>query len=126
MLNFIIVLSVLFSSTSQILLKKGVMSIELQKPDTMTELISLGVSIATNVFLVLGVLFQVVALLIWLYVLKKVEVSYAYPFIALGFVFVMALSYFLFNEKLDSMKVLGGLVICLGIFLLSFSKQGLN
>ena len=124
MMNIVIVFSILFSSTSQILLKKGVMQIEVSSLNGFHEYLGLVWSLLTNIYLILGIVFQVIALVIWLYVLRRVEVSYAYPFIALGFIFVMGLSFYIFGEKLDQIKVLGGLVICIGIFILSFSRQG--
>ncbi|ATC97656.1 hypothetical protein PSPO_a0441 [Pseudoalteromonas spongiae UST010723-006] len=35
----------------------------------------------------------------------------------------MGMSFFIFNEKIDAFKAIGALVICLGIVILSFSKQ---
>jgi multidrug transporter EmrE-like cation transporter len=124
MFNIVIILSILFSSSSQILLKKGVMQLDLKTPNNFSEFVSLALTVGTNLHIIMGVLFQIIALGIWLYVLRKVDVSYAYPFIALGFIFVMGLSYYFFDERLSLIKVLGGLIICLGIFVLSLSRDG--
>lgn len=124
-MNWIIIISILFSSSSQLLLKIGVMQLNNAKtPYNLEGVIGIVSAIFTNIYILTGIAFQVFALLIWLYVLKRVEVSYAYPFIALGFIFVMFFSYLFFDESLDTYKVIGGAIICLGIFVLSFSKQG--
>ncbi|NNF16364.1 MAG: EamA family transporter, partial [Gammaproteobacteria bacterium] len=61
------------------------------------------------------------ALIAWLYVLKQVDVSYAYPFISLGFVFVLLISYQFFNETINLYKIAGIMSIILGVFLISRS-----
>ncbi|MGF2850802.1 EamA family transporter [Vibrio anguillarum] len=76
---------------------------------------------ASNFYLVLGVIFQVIALLVWIYVLRKVDVSYAYPFISIGFVFVVVMGNVIYNEPVNTTKLLGCLIICLGVFTLSKS-----
>ena len=68
-----------------------------------------------------GMLLYVTAMLIWLYVLKNVEVSYAYPFTALGFILVMAISYFFLAEQVTMLRIAGIALIIGGIFLISKS-----
>lgn len=123
MINLVIIFSILFSASSQLLLKKGVGELEPVSKDGIEGLVHLLIAVSTNSYILAGVFFQVFALMIWLYVLKKVDVSYAYPFISLGFVFVMGMSLFIFNETIDGFKAVGALVICLGIVILSFSRQ---
>lgn len=119
--TFIIVLSVFFSSSSQLLLKKGAASLVMPDEISVNSLFGVFTSVITNAYLVSGVVFQVIALLVWVYVLKKVDVSYAYPFISVGFVFVIVMGHFIYNEPISAMKMLGCLVICLGVFILSKS-----
>ena len=119
--TFIIVLSVFFSSTSQLLLKKGAASLVIPDDISGRCLFGLFTDIITNIYLIFGVVFQIIALLVWIYVLKKVDVSYAYPFISVGFVFVIVMGHFIYNEPISAMKMFGCLVICLGVFILSKS-----
>ena len=74
-----------------------------------------------NPFIMAGMLLYVTAMLIWLYVLKNVEVSYAYPFTALGFILVMAISYFFLAEQVTMLRIAGIALIIGGIFLISKS-----
>ncbi|AJC65192.1 MULTISPECIES: EamA family transporter [Dickeya] len=118
MLIFVIIFSVFFSSSSQLLLKKGAAQISIPHQIDLANITKLIGEITFNFYLFSGILFQVVALLSWVYVLKKVDVSFAYPFISLGFVFVMLMGYLIFNESLTLMKVIGTLVIILGVFIM--------
>ncbi|MGF1726771.1 EamA family transporter [Photobacterium nomapromontoriensis] len=119
--SLVIVLSVLFSSSSQLLLKKGAEILVIPNEFTVQSLFKLMLSLSTNFYLVLGVLFQVIALLVWIYVLKKVDVSYAYPFVSLGFVFVIYMGNIIYNEPISLLKILGCATICAGVFMLSKS-----
>jgi multidrug transporter EmrE-like cation transporter len=111
----IIISSVVFSGTSQILLKIGAGQVIFGT--RFTDIIS----IVMNKFIILGVLFQVIALLIWLLVLKKVEVSFAYPFVGLGFILVMAYGYFFLQEGVGILRVAGITFIIVGLICISFS-----
>jgi multidrug transporter EmrE-like cation transporter len=59
------------------------------------------------------------ALLCWLAAMTKFELSYAYPFMSLAFVLVLILSVFFFGEGLTAPKVLGVLVVIVGIAIAS-------
>lgn len=123
MVNLIIILSVFFSSLSQLFLKKGAdnlseLSLFISKDIGILKLI---LALVSNVYIFVGVSLQVFALLIWIYVLKKVDVSYAYPFIALGFVFVFTIGVWFFNEKYSLLKLIGILTIVLGVVILGLS-----
>ncbi|HIF9343110.1 TPA: EamA family transporter [Photobacterium damselae] len=119
--TFIIILSVFFSSSSQLLLKKGAETLIVPSTISIESIYRLSINVLSNFYLVGGVLFQVIALLVWIYVLKKVDVSYAYPFISLGFVFVIFMGYFIYNEPINIVKLLGCLIICIGVYTLSKS-----
>ena len=52
----------------------------------------------------------------WLLALRKVDISYAYPFIALGFVLVLGLSSWFLDERLNAARLLGVALIVGGVF----------
>lgn len=58
---------------------------------------------------------------VWLFVLAKVEVSFAYPFVGLGFILTMLLAYIINGEALSVAKIIGTLCIAIGI---AFIAQG--
>ena len=57
--------------------------------------------------------------LIWIKVLTKSDLSYAYPMVSLGYVLVALLSRFLFNEPFTVNKVIGVVMIISGVFVLN-------
>lgn len=121
MINSIIILSVLCSSVAQIALKKGMTQCDCSFALHLSNVVPLLSSLVLNPFLMAGVFLHVLALLTWLYVLKHVDVSYAYPFISMGFVIVLVLSYFLFNEAINLYRIAGVASIILGIILIGKS-----
>lgn len=57
----------------------------------------------------------------WLILLSRVELSYAYPALSLGYVLVTLVGAFLLGENVSSMRWLSVMVICVGVVLLSRS-----
>ena len=51
--------------------------------------------------------------LCWMATMSKLEISYAYPFTALGFVLVLVFSHLFFGESFNLMK-LGGVLLIIG------------
>lgn len=59
------------------------------------------------------------ASLTWMAALKYFDLSKAYPFMALSYVCVLVISIWLFNESFSYAKVIGSLVIVVGVVILS-------
>jgi drug/metabolite transporter (DMT)-like permease len=115
-----ILISVLAGALGQILLKKGMGSMG---PLTlsMDQVGGILWRIATNPYVVIGLLIYVCGTLFWLVALSRVDLSYAYPFASLSYVVMLAASWFLFHENITPMRLLGTVVVGLGVFLISRS-----
>jgi len=115
-----ILISVLAGALGQILLKKGMGAMG---PLTlsMDQVGGILWRIASNPYVVIGLLIYVCGTLFWLVALSRVDLSYAYPFASLSYVVMLAASYFLFHENITPMRLLGTGVICLGVILISRS-----
>ncbi|MBX7220916.1 MAG: EamA family transporter [Blastocatellia bacterium] len=61
------------------------------------------------------------ASLTWIVAVSKLDLGFAYPFMSLGFVVVLLASAWLFREPLSLTRVVGVLIICLGVYLVSKS-----
>ncbi len=57
----------------------------------------------------------------WLILLSRVELSYAYPALSIGYVLITLVSAFLLNESVSPLRWLAVAVICVGVILLSRS-----
>ncbi len=56
--------------------------------------------------------------------LAKVEFSYAYPFVALGFIVMMILGRLIFGDALTFMRVFGTCVLIVGLVIVTYSFSG--
>lgn len=72
-------------------------------------------------YILLGLGCYVTGFLIWLIVLAKAEVSYAYPLISLGYVLTAVMGWWLLGENVTWLRISGILVTCLGVFIISQS-----
>ncbi len=88
---------------------------------SLPNLTSVFLRAATSPYILLGLGFYGLGFMVWLIVLAKAEVSYAYPLISLGYVFTAILAWQLFDENLTVARFAGILVTCLGVFLIARS-----
>lgn len=72
-----------------------------------------------NGWLMAGIALHVTALVLWTLGLKRAELSYAYPFIALGFVLVALLSWSVFDEALSPTRLAGLALIVGGVLVVA-------
>jgi len=106
------------SSTAHIFLKKGMMMHT--KNETKTDsIIGLVLTVITNPWVMSGIFLHISALVVWLLVLNKVEISFAYPFLALGYILVSAMAWVWLGEELRPMKLVGMGIIIIGILFLA-------
>jgi drug/metabolite transporter (DMT)-like permease len=66
----------------------------------------------------------VISTLSHLYVLSKVELSFAYPFLSLAYVAVALFAFFVFHEDLNGYRIAGLAFICCGTVLIAQSGRG--
>ena len=114
----LILLSVLLNCAAQLLIRKGML---VEGEVGMQNMLSHVGSMITNLWLWGAMLCYALSILLWMSVLSKVEVSYAYPFLSVGYVVSAVAGYALFNENLSPVRIAGIIVICIGVILISRS-----
>ncbi|WP_309645864.1 hypothetical protein [Phenylobacterium sp.] len=106
--------SVLLSATAQVFLKIGSKQIEFQ---------SGVVGLATSALLAppiwAGLLLYVASVGAWVFVLSKMDLSAAYPFVGLGFILTTALGVILLGEAVSVGRIVGTLLVVIGCFLVA-------
>ena len=68
---------------------------------------------------VLGLALYGIGAISWISVLKRMDLSYAYPFFALNFVLIAIVSSFFFGESIPPIRWTGLGLICCGIVLVA-------
>lgn len=117
----LILLSVTITACAQLVLKAGMAGASVQRAIAAGPGWRMAAGIALDPLVIGGLTLYFIAAAVWLFVLSKVEVSLAYPFVALGFVLTAAFGRILFNEALSPSRIAGTLLICGGVALLARS-----
>ena len=109
--------SIVLNTTANLLLKKGVLStgIATLKFD---QLFYSLFKIGTNYFVWLGILCFVLSLAFWLLALTKLEVSVMVPIMSISYFLIAVFAFLFLGESLNPLKIIGILLIWLGVFLL--------
>jgi drug/metabolite transporter (DMT)-like permease len=117
-----ILFTVLTNAAAQLLLKQGMISLG---PISFSSesLIQRVFQIVFNPWVFAGLFTFVISMASHLYVLSKVDLSFAYPFLSLAYVAVAILAWLLFKEDLGAMKIAGIAFICVGTILIAQSPQ---
>lgn len=116
----LILASVALSAIAQAALKAGMASPGVQRALHGSDgALAVALAIGFSPSVIAGLLLYFGSALLWLFVLAKVELSYAYPFVALGFVLTAILGRLLFNDSFSTGKIIGTTLIIAGVAVLS-------
>lgn len=74
-----------------------------------------------NPWVLFGLFAYAVSSLFWLIAISQAQLSFVYPFISLNFAFIAILSWLIFQDTMNFYRVLGILLICLGVIFVSRS-----
>jgi drug/metabolite transporter (DMT)-like permease len=125
MLYGTILLSVLLAALAQLTLKHGMnqvthlgaVPLDLKAPlDTFRR-------VATNASVVGGLGLFVLSAAVWLVVLSKVSLSFAYPFASLTYVLILLFDRLILHDTVSGLRWGGVLLIVVGIVLISRTHQ---
>jgi len=114
----LIFISVLLSASGQCFLKMGAVR---QSPIINIRLCPSFILALLNPYVMIGLVLYLLSALFWIKALGLVDLSLAYPFIAVGIIITMVFSAFFLGEKITAMRIAGTLVIALGLVLVARS-----
>lgn len=118
----VVLVSVGMSAIAQIILKLG-----MSNPATLRaldEAASVWQSIwplLTSVHVWAGLTMYGIGALVWLFVLAKLDVSMAYPFVGLGFILTMVMGSLFLGESVGFTRMLGTMLVVGGVYLVGRS-----
>ncbi len=115
-----ILFTVLTNAAAQLMLKQGMLSLG-PLSFTADTFIARVFQVVFNPWVFAGLATFVISMASHLYVLSKVELSFAYPFLSLAYVAVAVFAYFVFREDLNGWRVAGIAFICVGTILIAQS-----
>ena len=116
----LILTGVLLNAVAQLALKAsvsdtGVISLDMQS------LFSSAGSLATNLWLWMGLICYGISVIVWILALSRVDVSIAYPMLSIGYIVNAVAAWHLFDEPMNIGKIVGIGVIIVGVYILARS-----
>ncbi len=79
-----------------------------------------------NADLILCVFFYAISTTSYLFTLKRLPLSTAYPMYSVTYVLVLLMGYYYFGESLDSYKLIGILLIIVGVSFIALSASRIH
>lgn len=116
----LILLTVTLSACAQLALKLGVSKPYLESAMQIGVFEAL-IAAATSPLIWLGLIIYGVSVVMWLWVLSKVDLSVAYPFVGVSFLITMAFGMFFLSENVTPIRIIGTLLIAGGCILVGKS-----
>lgn len=110
-----IILAVTINVIGQLIIKTGLNRIG--AVDFSEGVIQAYQKILLSPYVLAGSVTYAFSILFWLYALSKVDLSYAFPFLALSYVLILIASWLFLGEQVTLLRVVGVCVICVGVFL---------
>lgn len=116
----LILLNVVFTVSGQLLLKQGMLQVG--RISSMSNPASVLSRTFTNLYVLGGLGVYAFTSMIWLVVLSRVKLSIAYPMVSLGYVLSIVAAWLFFKEHVPTTRLVGGIVICVGVYLVSLNS----
>jgi multidrug transporter EmrE-like cation transporter len=116
----LVMTGVLLNAIAQLALKASVSDTGIINLDLNSLLTSAG-SLASNLWLWLGLICYAISVVVWILALSRVDVSIAYPMLSIGYIVNAVAAWHLFDEPMNPGKVIGIGVIIVGVYILARS-----
>ena len=116
----LILVAVLLGVVGQLLLKMGITQVgTLAFGSDLAGLIQLGLRVFCNLKVLGGFAVYGLSSLFWIVVLSKVDLSLAYPMLALNYVLVPLTAWLFLGEQVPTLRWLGAGVVIIGVVIIS-------
>jgi multidrug transporter EmrE-like cation transporter len=117
----LILASVACSAVAQLLLKLGMVNAAYARASQQQDWAGMAAAALLNPLVLGGLALYFAGAVVWLMVLAKADLSFAYPFVGIGFILSMALGYFVLQEPVTLQRLSGTLLIAAGVVLVARS-----
>ena len=116
----LVLLGVLLNAIAQLLLKAGTNTIG-HFEFSVANALPVAMKVATQPYILGGIVCYVVSVVVWILALSRVEVSVAYPMLSIGYIVNAVAAYFLFGEAVSVQRLAGIGIIILGVYIVARS-----
>jgi len=118
---FLIVLTSICDTINQLFLKSTINSLNASLTGSILKILRFVLKLIMIGRVWIGFLFAVLSLCIWLFVLSKADLNFAFSADSMHYIFIAFASRFVLKEKVGLKRWVGTIFIILGIILVSLS-----
>lgn len=116
----LVLFGVLLNAAAQLLLKAGTNAVG-HFEFSAVNVASVGWKVASQPYILGGLMCYVISVVAWILALSRVEVSVAYPMLSIGYVVNAVAAYFLFGEAVTIQRLGGIGIIVVGVYVVARS-----
>lgn len=117
----VILVTVFMSACAQLMLKLGASAALPAGPSSPQGILETLMRVLLSPMIIGGIFIYGISVLVWIWVLSRVELSVAYPFVGLSFIFTLVFGVGFLGEAISIAKVAGTLLIIVGCVLVANS-----
>ncbi|MBM3306906.1 MAG: EamA family transporter [Candidatus Eisenbacteria bacterium] len=118
---WILAVSILLNVCGQVSIKQSLLSYQARAGREAYFGLSTAVPMLTAPLTLLGLVLYAVSAVFWISALSRVQLSYAYPLLGVGYVLVAVASWHLWGESMGLQRILGTIVVAVGVYLVGTS-----
>ncbi len=118
----ILFIAIAMGAVGQIAMKAGMNRVMEKSGGDLGPIIKALPRIFTDIFVLAGVTIYVLSTVLWLWVLSKVPLSFAYPCISISYIIIIIAGKWVFKERIDKWKIAAIVLILFGVAALGLSE----
>jgi multidrug transporter EmrE-like cation transporter len=115
----LIIANIILAVTGQFFIKQGINKVG---SFSKMPLAHFFVKAFSSPLVIIGLILYVISAAIWVMVLSKVDLSFAYPMLSLGYVLILIFSAVYLGETISVLRMIGVLFVIAGIFFIYRTK----
>ncbi len=120
--HLVLLLLVLFQVLGDVWLSRGMRQVGAVDTSSPGALLSIGAQVLTNPWIILGILFLLSALLLYLAAISRLDLSYVLPMTAAKYVLSALCAWLILNESVSNQRWLGTILVSSGVLLVSLGE----
>jgi multidrug transporter EmrE-like cation transporter len=121
----ILFVAIAMGAVGQIAMKTGMNRVKTSLGGSVSPVKSLP-RVFSDLFVLFGVGIYVLSTVLWLWVLSRVPLSFAYPCISVSYIIIIVAGKWVFKERIDGWKIAAIILILAGVIALGFSEPAVS
>jgi len=115
--KILLIIGVLIGTAGQLFMKHGVNA--LGGLGVFPDKFSMLVGVFTSPYIIAGLFFTGIGMLMWITVISNLELSFAYPFMSISYIIILFFGWILFSEDVNALRIAGIAFIVCGVVVIS-------